>query len=261
MGTLSFPITLTSGYHNTVTLDRINDTEGYIPSNVEIRPHFLNSPIALQPKDLKTIVQTRVQPRTEKEIQAVVLQLIDATTVTMGKFYKMANSAKASMCGRTICGRRRKSRGLFYLGGKQLTYAWHLATVFMQLGARCAYTGAPAFLGLNKGPLMVSLERVNSDGNYDYNENQTTLIVVGLNCVWVGQKHSELSVQQRAQALRDGSFNQEYWNKSTNVTAEVQKAIDQAREADRIRLQSLFKVDKKMLQRIAKAKTASEQSQ
>ena len=41
-----------SGYHNTASFDRIDDSLAYTEDNIEIRPHFLNTPFKLTTQNI-----------------------------------------------------------------------------------------------------------------------------------------------------------------------------------------------------------------
>jgi hypothetical protein len=131
-----------------------------------------------------------------------------SNTNNKNKLYQIVNAAKGNS--------KKKSRAVNWSLGRDLSdaYEWCRA-LFRQQGFRCAYSGIVMDVTARKSPLMPSLERVNSNG--EYSRDNCVLICAGLNAITVGQRNKNMTPEQQQQAVIDGSFQQAYWDESTFV--------------------------------------------
>jgi hypothetical protein len=186
-GILEFPMVLTNGYHNSASIDRIDDNEGYILSNIEIRPHFLNTRYKLSTKDLKTIIESKL------------INSFQEININYKYFYILANHAKQN----------KRKINFDFNSIKECTE--FLIELFKQQNGKCHYSKIPIY-AIHNHKYRISIERL--DSTKSYNKNNIVLIVVGLNNRPSGQyKNIHLTIQQKEFASKVGSFNQEYWNK------------------------------------------------
>lgn len=68
VGDLIFPMMLTNGYHNSASFNRINSKLGYITTNIEIRPCFLNNTKKMNIDDFNYILKMRRNVQSDEEL-------------------------------------------------------------------------------------------------------------------------------------------------------------------------------------------------
>ena len=217
LGKLIFPLQLTNGYYNTSSFDRINDDLGYSNDNIEIRPHFLNTPFKLTTQNIKDIIKIRELKQDLQELINIV-NYINTYNKSTHFFYKLAMLAKV----------RSKKRNMNFNFETITDCAHMLIRKYINQGGRCVYSNIPIYPE-NNHLYKMSPERLNP--NKSYSEENTVLIVAGLNGSPAGQwKNKLLTSGEREIALEAGKFNQEYWDKCTKITSDIKFKYEEARE-------------------------------
>lgn len=201
------------GWFNTLSCDRIDDSKEYILDNIQARPHILNSVKSLNDPDFVVLDKKRYEERIESELKTIVDNFNNEIKrhPVQGKLYNMST----------------KYGKLLDMSVTKFI-SW-LTKMFIQQGGRCAYTGMPMNLEKSNCFGVCMTRKVKCDG---WEKENCCLIIEGLN-----NKHSGRRGEDR-QTIINGSFNQEYWNESTNSDVE---RIEKVREHDRKILEKLFK--------------------
>jgi len=229
VGTLEFPLRLTNGYFNSASIDRIDDSKGYI-DNYEIRPQFLNCLYKLTTDNLKELVKIREEKQTIDELNKIS-KIIKNKKHHENFFRCLAHSCK------TVLLNKDKSRNLTFDFESEEECLKFIIQQYIKQGGRCAYSNVPIYPSI-KHKFKVSVERVNP--RLSYNKNNMILIVVGLNTRPCGQFLNEkLTEEQREIALQNGKFNQDYWDTCTKLTSERKQRCDETKEHDKNYLLSL----------------------
>jgi hypothetical protein len=208
IGNLNFPLKLTNGYHNSASIDRIDNNLSYSLDNIEIRPYFLNTVFKLTTANIRELIKIREQKQNEKELIEICKYINNYDSKHF--FYGLAKNAKANSDpkrNKTFNFPNIKSCGLF------------LINKFIEQGGRCAYSYIPIYPETFH-TYRVSLERINP--LLGYSKDNILLIVVGLNGSPAGQfLNKNINEEDRQIALSAGKFNQEYWNNCTKITPEI----------------------------------------
>jgi hypothetical protein len=199
-----FPMTTTGGYFHTVSPDRIDDSNlNYVPENVIIRPSCLNSLRGFKHDVFPKFLKTRYEPMPDDLLQRnIYAARTERTTQIENKklkqrLYQMVKNAKMSI---TKEGRKQFWRKLtFELGDEGKTDD----LTGIQLDADAA----------DRSPIMPSIERKNA--NIGYTRDNVVLICVGTNSCTNGQLREDMSKDEMDEAVRDGSFNVDWFNSST----------------------------------------------
>ncbi len=230
LGDIIFPMKLTNGYYNSASFDKIDDSLGYIESNIEIRPYFLNTNFKFTTQMLKDIVKIREQNQDEQELIHIVKNVNLYTF-----FYNLAYSIK-----------KRENKRKIFCFENTIDCAIFLINKFIEQGGRCAYSQIPIYPRTNN-PYKISPERLDPSG--PYSRENIILIAVGLNGAPSGQfLNSHLTEEQQQIALKIGKFNQEYWDKCTKMTPKIYKKCEEVREyGEKILLENLSKKNKSYL--------------
>jgi len=210
LGDLEFPLVSSNGFHNTSSFDRINDDIGYGRDNIEIRPRFLNNTKKLTTDMIRNIIILRQEKQIQEELENIANNINNFDSDNF--FYKLASSiimnSKAA---------KKKSKEFGFNGNREC--ALFLIKKYIEQGGRCIYTNTPIYP--ETGHLYkISPERL--DPTKGYSKDNIVLIVVGLNGAPSGQcSNNHLSEEERNNALKQGIFNQEYWDLCTKITPDI----------------------------------------
>ena len=232
IGLFEFSTVLTNGYHNSAVLDRIDDDIGYKLDNIEIRPHFLNTPRKLSTDDIKEIPILRETPRTDKELDDIVYQ-INLQPLGNNFFYFKACEIKNNCRIPT-----RKERNITFDFKSLEECRAFLVEQYIKQGGRCYYTNIPIFQQKNTKH-SISVERL--DPTKSYNKDNIVLIAVELNFPPKGQVYNKtISDGDRLKAIEAATFNQKYWDECTLLTEERRRKCEEAKEHDKKILEELL---------------------
>jgi len=222
LGPLIFPLKLTNGFHNSAAFDRIDNELGYFKENIEIRPHFLNTPYKLSTSQIKDIVEFREKNQDIQELLGIT-KLINNYSFT-NFFHELAaqcksNSRVSDHEYKTFEFDSIKECGLFFI------------KLFIEQGGRCAYSKIPIYPE-KQHVYKISPERV--DPSKGYSKNNVVLITIGLNGRPAGQFLNEhLTDEQKLIAINAGCFNQDYWDQCTKVTPDIIIKCEEVKEYGR----------------------------
>jgi predicted Zn-ribbon and HTH transcriptional regulator len=220
IGDLTFPLKLTNGYHNSASIDRINNNLSYSVNNIEIRPHFLNTVFKLTTEDIRELIKLREQKQNESELIEICKYINKYDSKHF--FYGLAKNAKTnsdSQRDKIFDFPNIKSCGVF------------LISKYIEQGGRCAYSHIPIYPKTSH-KYRVSIERINP--LLGYSKNNILLIVVGLNGSPAGQfLNKNIDEENRQNALSAGKFNQEYWDNCTKITPDIMTKCTEARDYGR----------------------------
>jgi hypothetical protein len=212
-GTLKFPLRLTNGYFNSASFDRIDDNLGY-ENNYEIRPQFLNNLYKLTVESIKELVYLREQKQNPEE-------LIN-NLKNHNFFYKLSRGAELCISNKD------PKRNITFDFKSVLEYRKFIIKKYIEQGGRCAYSNVPIY-PIVRHKFKISVERI--DPRKSYTKDNICLIVVGLNTRPCGQfLNPKLTKEQQTEALKNGSFNQAYWDSCTNLTEERRLKCIEAKE-------------------------------
>ncbi len=216
LGDIIFPMTLTNGYHNTPSFDRINNDLGYFIENVEVRPHFLNTTHKLTTAHIKNIIHDREQKQNENELINISRNINLEHKYDINFFYYLAKSIKR-------CYNKKHNRRIFDFESLEECMIF-LIKQYIKQGGRCVYSNIPIYPETNH-EYKISPERIHPGKNYS--KDNLILITVGLNGPPSGQfLNKNLTDEQRETAIESAKFNSEYWNKCTKITPELSKKIE-----------------------------------
>lgn len=251
---LVFPVTHVGGHFNTISPDRIDDNKHYTWENIRLVPIMLNINNAFTNQELIRIIHEDVRLTTEQEHESIAHDILmgikssvhydDVLVVKREETKEISFNKFGKRCrgkGKEIVGRG--SKGFIYsmatnaqtkmrvrLEPKNGNCEKFTVVDFMKIiiqimikdGFRCHYTHVPLVFRPKSGCFMASIER--KDTSLEYNTpNNDVLICSGLNYGVVGQRHSELSKEERNQQRINGSFNQDYWDSVYHINDEKRK--------------------------------------
>jgi hypothetical protein len=232
IGIFEFPTILANGYLNSAVLDRINDDIGYKLDNIEVRPHFLNTPYKLSTDDIKQIPILREIPRTLDELEEIEY-MINMQPLHKNFFYNKAHDIMKNTKIKT-----REKRGITFDFESIEECRQFLVEQYVKQGGRCYYTNIPIVQD-KEDIFMISTERL--DPTKSYNKNNIVFVVIGLNFPPKGQIYNkQINEEQLKIAIDAAIFNQEYWDRCTLLTSERKKKCEEAKEHDRKILKELL---------------------
>ncbi len=219
IGLFEFPMMITNGFHNSASIDRIDNTKGYTIENIEIRPTFLNSPRKLTTDNIRQIPILRTTRREINELENII-KILETKILSHHFFYQNSRHKKTL-----------KKRNLNFDFETIEEFVKFLIDQYIEQGGRCYYSNIPISL-LHNDNYTTSIERKNPSKSYS--KENVVLIVVGLNYGIRGQFLNQyLSDEERFNALNAAIFNQEYWDNCTLVDSEESIKIKDAIEYDR----------------------------
>lgn len=229
LGKMSIPLILTTGYINTASFDRIDNTKGYSTDNINIIPWFLNvndnKMSKINKNDWKEILLLRESPRNIDELVKITKNINQSISKTF--FYILAKDANKSS---------KKTKGRISFEFASIPEcAIFLIRKFIEQGGRCAYLHIPIYPEHNHR-YKVSIER--KDPSKGYTEQNIVLIVSSLNGPPAGQ-HVCIDEKQRQKSIESGAlgFNIDKLDKWTLLTPEVRNKIEKEKEFERSNLQ------------------------
>ena len=235
--TATFPIVYVPGCFNSPSLDRIKDAIntnaekvdpknlGYTAATVEVVPGFLNTPYALKAAGVREIIDTRLVPRTDEQLDLVASQLVDGNSHDLSKnygfLYKMSHHA-----GKRAKRRREKGRGSQHVRtGTTPEFAKFLRDTTIQHACRSPRTFAPIYPNTTAGAFKMSVDRLDDDQGYTH--QNSTVDMAGLNSRTTGQLfNARLTPAERTAAKAASKVTQEYLDTALQLTPERRKECE-----------------------------------